>query len=43
MGPKFGNSRIYIREVIQFDKDLTRKSNFSRGGICSSSILRDWF
>ena len=28
--PKFGNSSIYMREV-QFDKDMTRKTNFFEG------------
>ena len=38
MWPKFGNCII-----TSFYKDLTRKTAFLRGGLCSSSIIWDWY
>ena len=44
MWPKSGNSSMSMREVIRISiyKDLTRKTTFLKGGLASSSIIRDW-
>ena len=44
MWPKFGNYSILWGKLSQpqFYKDLTRKPAFLRGGLGSSSIIRDW-
>ena len=41
MRPKFGNSSIFMIEVI-ITSDLTRKTLFLRKGLDSSSITWDW-
>ena len=44
MWPKFGNSSIFMREIIIIStlKGFDQKSQFFRGAIGSSSIIWDW-
>ena len=42
MWPKFGIFNLYMRDVI-ITKDLTRKTDFLRGGFGSSTIIWDWY
>ena len=46
MRPKFGNSSIFVREVIMnlnFIRIWPEKPLFLRGGLGSSSIIWDWY
>ena len=44
MWPKFGNSSIFMREIIIIStlKGFDQKSQFFRGALGSSSIIWDW-
>ena len=44
MWPKFGNSSIFLREIIIIStlKGFDQKSQFFRGALGSSSIIWDW-